>query len=216
MPVRAQTRTRTRNLRLAVAGSALLLAACTSGSEDAAVRSGLPSPAQPPSPPQPPAPEPAPSVPTSVPSPSPAAGEGNGLVLGGANLGVTMLGAPFEQAVAAVTSVLGAPTENPAKGVTCIQATKEVQWEGFRLAAGEGGVAAGWAASSLTLQTPSGVAVGTDLATLQRIYGAALKTFPPNTDNPDRSFQVEGVDLFGGLDDQDTVSSLYSSFCSGP
>lgn len=205
-------RTFTRTLMLALVASALL-AAC-GGDDRPAPTSGAPSAAASPSPSQPAAPtDPAP---TRLASPTPAGEETRELVLGGTNLGVTMLGAPFPQAVAAVTSVLGAPIEDPANSVTCIASTREVQWEGFRLAEGDGGVAAGWAAFNVTLQTPSGVTIGTDLATLERVYGAALTIFPPNTDNPNRTFQVENADVLGSLDDADTVESLYSSFCSGP
>jgi len=127
-----------------------------------------------------------------------------------------MLGVPFLDAVAAVTAVLGEPTGNPADGVFCIGSLVEVTWEGFRLAEGEGGVAAGWASSSRTLQTPSGVTIGTGLATLERVYGAGLLLAAPHNDNTRRTFEVQGADVFGGLGDDDTVDSLYNGFCSGP
>lgn len=190
----------------------LLLAGC-SGSETPLPDVAAPSTAAPSGPSQAPASS-APG-PTRPASPTPAGGEGAGLVLGGANLGATMLGAPFPEAVAAVTTVLGAPVEDPAEDVVCLPSSREVQWEGFRLAEGDGGVAAGWTSSSTTLQTPSGVTVGTDLATLQRVYGGALTLSPPNTDRPNRTFQVEGADVLGELDEAG-VAALYSSFCSGP
>lgn len=212
-------RIRTGTVTLALAASTML-AAC-SGEDAPAPTSGAPSPAGFPSPSQVAAPlpsDPAPSdpAPSGPASPTPAGGEGSGLVLGGVDLGATTLGAPFPQAVAAITSVLGAPIENPADGVACIQSTMEVQWEGFRLAEGSGAAAAGWVSSSSTLQTPSGVTRGTELATLERVYGADLRIFPPNTDNTRRTFEIEGADVLGSLNDDDTVRSLYSSFCSGP
>lgn len=204
---------RTRILVLPLAASTLLLAACSSD-DTPPPTSPPPTAAASPSAVQPSLGPTGPASPLS--SPSPAGGEGQGLVLGGVDLGVTMLGVPFLQAVAAVTTVLGEPIENPAGAVACIQSTAEVQWEGFRLAQGEEGVAAGWVSDSSTLQTPLGVTSGTDLESLERVYGASLRIFPPNTDNTQRTFTVEGADVLGSLSDEDTVESLYSSFCSGP
>ncbi len=205
---------RTHTLMMALA-TGMLLAACT-GSSPPLPDVAVPSAASPSGSSPAPAPGPADPAPTGPASPTPAGGEGGGLVLGGSNLGVTMLGTAFPKAVAAVTSVLGAPTEDPAAGVACLQSSREVQWEGFRLAEGDGGVAAGWRASSTTLQTPSGVTIGTDLATLERVYGAAVTISPPSTDSPNRTFQVEGADVLGELDEAGQVRALYSSFCGGP
>lgn len=145
------------------------------------------------------------------------AGAEGGVVLGGEDLGVTRLGAPMDEAVAAVTAVLGAPDEDPAGSVSCITADREVRWGAFRLAA-QGDRLAGWTSQAPTLSTPSGVAVGTTLGELQRVYGDRLRRIPANPDNAP-GFGVEGADVLGSLSsagDDAVVTALFSSFCSGP
>jgi hypothetical protein len=138
-------------------------------------------------------------------------------VLGGEELGVTRLGEPFRAAVAAVSTVLGDPDEDPAETVSCIEAETEVRWGDFVLAAQDGRLA-GWSSGSPTLQTPSGVTVGTPLTELDRVYGSSLDRFPANPDNPP-TFAVAGVDVLGSLssaEDDASVTRLFTSFCAGP
>ena len=110
--------------------TALLLslgaAAC---SDDAPTdRSALPSPSASPSPsvaaPTPTAP-PTPTTPTAP--ATAAAGAEGGVVLGGTDLGVTRLGRPMDEAVRAVSVVLGAPDEDPAATTRCIESDREVR-----------------------------------------------------------------------------------------
>ena len=200
--------------------TALLLslgaAAC---SDDApADRSALPSPSASPSPsvaaPTPTAP-PTPTTPTAP--ATAAAGAEGGVVLGGTDLGVTRLGRPMDEAVRAVSVVLGAPDEDPAATTRCIESDREVRWGDLVLAARDGRLA-GWLSRSRTLQTPSGVTVGTTLSVLRQVYGQGLQTYAANPDNPP-SFAVDGVDVRGALSsagDDAVVTVLLTSFCSGP
>jgi len=156
------------------------------------------------------------SAPT-LPASPPAQGSKGGVVLGGEELGVTRLGEPFREAVAAVSAVLGEPDADPAETVSCIEAQTEVRWGEFVLAAQDDRLA-GWSSASPTLQTPSGVTVGTPLAELARVYGTSLERFPANPDNPP-TFAVAGVDVLGSLssaEDDASVTRLFSSFCGGP
>jgi len=50
------------------------------------------------------------------------------LRLGGNDLGVTEVGAPYRDAVAAVAGVLGPPVADPATDSACIGAEQEVSW----------------------------------------------------------------------------------------
>jgi hypothetical protein len=157
---------------------------------------------------------------SEAPTPTPAApdqGSKGGVVLGGEDLGVTRLGQPFREAVAAVSEVLGEPDADPAETVSCIEADVEVRWGDLVLASQDDRLA-GWASRSTTLQTPSGVTVGTPLPELDRVHGSSLERFPANPDNPP-TFSVDGVDLSGELSseqDDATVTRLFSSFCAGP
>jgi len=173
--------------------------------------------------PEPPAPTSAPPVAPAapsepVPTPSePAQGSKGGVVLGGEDLGVTRLGEPFREAVAAVSEVLGEPDEDPARTVSCIEADVEVRW-GDLVLASQADRLAGWASRSVTLQTPSGVTVGTPLPELVRLYGSSMERFPANPDNPP-TFTVAGVDVSGELSsaaDDATVTRLFTSSCAGP
>lgn len=159
----------------------------------------------------------APASPPATPRSPPAPGSKGGVVLGGEDLGVTRLGEPFREAVAAVSAVLGEPDADPAEIVSCIGAETEVRWGDLVLAAQDDRLA-GWASRSATLQTPSGVTVGTPLTELERVYGSSLQRFPANPDNPP-TFAVEGVDVLGSLssaEDDASVTRLFTSFCAGP
>lgn len=159
----------------------------------------------------------APASPPATPRSPPAPGSKGGVVLGGEDLGVTRLGEPFREAVAAVSAVLGEPDADPAEIVSCIGAETEVRWGDLVLAAQDDRLA-GWASRSATLQTPSGVTVGTPLTELERVYGSSLQRFPANPDNPP-TFAVEGVDVLGSLSsagDDASVTRLFTSFCAGP
>lgn len=162
------------------------------------------------SPNSPASPSPSPS-PTAVQPPAAAPG---GLRLGGADLGVTRVGAPFREAVAAVAAALGRPTGDPAPDTSCIGAEDETAWTSFRLA-GSGGRVSGWVSSSRTLATPAGVTVGTPLSTLRQVYGARLQVRPPAPDSG-FLFIVEGAGLGGTLTGgggSDTVTSLFNGTC---
>lgn len=160
---------------------------------------------------------PAPASPSATPTSPPARGSKDGVVLGGEDLGVTRIAEPFREAVAAVSAALGEPDADPAESVSCIPAETEVRWGELVLAAQDDRLA-GWASRSTTLQTPSGVTVGTPLTELERVYGSSLERFPANPDNPP-TFAVEGVDVLGSLSsagDDARVTRLFTSFCAGP
>ncbi len=200
-----------RRGRTAAAVVIVVLSACSgTGEPPAALTASAPPP--------PVVPSTAPSAAAAPSAASTGASEG-GVVLGGVDLGVTRLGRPFRDAVAAVSTVLGTPTADPADDVTCVLSASEVAWEGFRLAEStEGGTLAGWVSTSQTLFTPSGVSVGTDLATLRQVYGAALRLFPSNPDGPS-GFELTTADVGGDLSDETavaTVTSVFNGFCSGP
>lgn len=206
------------------AASAVLLAGCGSDAPDVResavspstrpTASATPSSATPTTTPSPTAtsgPTPS-SSPTAAPT-TPAAAS---LQLNGADLGVTRLGEPYDQAVAAISQVLGqgAPVTD---AVFCIGSDKTTQWGEFR-AVSKDGKLSGWTISSDRLEAPSGVKVGTDVTTLQRVYGDRIERFGPNPDNGP-SFSVRGVDFLGDLSstgDDATVISLYTGSCSGP
>lgn len=193
---------------------ALLLSGC---SEADPAPSALPSAASPSSPSPPSVPSPTEPPPPSAESSPPGAGAKGGVVLGGQDLGVTRLGMPMDEAVRAVSAVLGEPDEDPAEAVRCIASSREVRWDKVVLAA-DGDLLAGWSSRSTTVQTPSGVAVGTPVSTLEQLYGETLERIPANPDNP-LTFRVKGVDVRGSLSTAGrdaVVTSLFSSFCSGP
>lgn len=206
------------------AASAVLLAGCGSDAPD--VREPAVSPSTSPTasttPSATPTTTPSPPVtsgPTPSSSPTEAATttpEAASLQLNGAELGITKLGDPYNKAVAAISKVLGqgAPVTD---AVFCIGSDKTTQWGEFR-AVSKDGKLSGWTISSDRLEAPSGVKVGTDVATLQRVYGDRLERFEPNPDNGP-SFSVTGVDFLGDLSstgDDATVISLYTASCSGP
>ena len=158
-----------------------------------------------------PAAPPDPASPTAAPSPA-AAGA---LVLSGDDLGVTRVGAPYQDAVRAVARVLGPPRAIPASSTACIGAEQlEVEWPGFRLAVSDDRVS-GWTADDPRLRTPSGVAVGTTVAELRRTYGDRLRLFEPTPD-AGPGFAVEGVELGGELGPSGRVTRLWNRACSPP
>jgi hypothetical protein len=153
------------------------------------------------------------SVATVSPSPSARAK----LWLNGDDLGVTQVGAPYKEAVAAISAALGPPQHNPDPVTHCVEAQFEVSWAQFHLAV-SGGKVNGWASKDPRLKTPSGVRVGTTIATLKRVYGSRLRLSPPQIHSP-WLFGVEGVKQFGyltGGTDAATVNTFVNGACTGP
>jgi len=151
------------------------------------------------------------SAPPSTTKPKPA-----DLRLGGDDLGVTRVGAPSKEAVAAVTAVLGGPLADPATDSACIGSQEETAWAGFRLGM-TGGKLSGWRSTSTTLSTPAGATVGTTLAALRTAYGAALTLRPAAEPDEAPVFLVKGTNLGGtlaGPEPTDAVTSLFSGTCS--
>lgn len=137
------------------------------------------------------------------------------LRLGGDDLGVTRLGAPFRDAVAAVSAELGRPSGDPAPDTACIGAEEEASWGAFRLAS-SGSRLSGWLSKSTTLATPAGATVGTTLAALRQAYGERLQVRPPPEPDGFPVFVVGGINLGGTLTGPaptDTVSSMTSGTC---
>ena len=156
-----------------------------------------------------PTPAPAPAT-AAAPAPPPA-----GLRLGGNDLGVTAVGAPMAEAVAAVTGVLGRPLGDPAPDAACLGAEEEASWEGFRLGSTAGRVS-GWRSTSPALSTPAGVAVGTTLERLRGAYGGALEVRPPDEPGGQPVFVVAGAALGGtlaGSKPTDAVTSISNGTC---
>lgn len=171
-----------------------------------------------PAPAAPAAPSTAPVVPsTAAPGPAvPGTGAPAGrLRLGGDDLGLTRVGAPFREAVAAVTTELGRPSGDPPPDTACIGAEEEAAWGAFRLAS-TGGRVSGWFSTSSSLATPAGVTAGTDLAELRRAYGDRLQVRPPPEPDGRPVFVVTATRLGGTLTGQapgDTVASLFNGTC---
>ena len=137
------------------------------------------------------------------------------LRLDGDDLGVTRVGAPFREAVVAVSTVLGRPSGDPAPDTACIGAEDETTWGVFRLAS-SGGRVSGWLSTSPTLRTPAGVAVGTTVAQLRRAYGDRVEVRPPPEPDGLPVFVVRDARLGGTLSGEaaaDTVSSLVNGTC---
>lgn len=137
------------------------------------------------------------------------------LELGGDDLGVTRVGAPFREAVSAVAAVLGPPTGDPAPDSACIGAQEETSWAGFRLGR-SGAKLSGWLITSPTLATPAGVKVGTTLSALRQAYGARLQVLPAPEPGDPATFVVAGAALGGTLTGSattDTVTRLHNGTC---
>ncbi len=146
-------------------------------------------------------------------APNPA-GPG-GLRLGGDDLGLTRVGAPTREAVAAVTGALGMPVADPASDSACIGAEEETTWRGFRLAS-SGGRISGWLSTGPAVSTPAGAAVGTTVAALREAYGAALQVRPPAEPDAVPVFVVDGAGVGGTLSGPtptDTVTSMFNGTC---
>ena len=195
-------------------------------SSPVATTSPTPSPtAEPTQEPQPVAPsttdEPVATDAPPSPTPSPSGGSSSTagqIELRGDDLAVTRIGAPREQAVQAVTAVLGAPAEDPSPVTRCVASMEEVSWPQLTLAFDEQGRLSGWLSQSPSLSTPSGVTAGTTVRQLREVYGDRLTLYPPNPDNGD-TYTVEGVSMVGGLSgsaDTDRVVSLTNGGCTGP
>lgn len=139
------------------------------------------------------------------------------LVLGGDNLGVTEVGRPRLEAVAAVSAALGVAPDDPAvAGGRCGPARLESTWAGaLRLAFDPQGRLVGWLSSSRQLYTPSGVMVGTTVQRLRQVYGSALQLRPGTSDHGP-TYTVKGVDMTGFLssaDDDGVVEALANGTC---
>lgn len=153
-------------------------------------------------------PTPTPAAPSPVATPA-------GLVLGGDDLGVTRVGAPYREAVRAVSRVLGPPTADPSDTTSCVGAGQlEVEWPRFRLAVTDDRVS-GWTSTDPRLRTPSGVGIGTTVGQLRRVYGERLQLFQASPDTGP-GFAVEGVALGGGLSDDGRVTGFWNGACTPP
>lgn len=133
------------------------------------------------------------------------------VVLSGQDLGVVELGAPFEEAVAKLTEVLGAPTAAPTGGRSCPESTREVGWPGLRI--GErSGVLVGWVSTSGELATNRGIRVGSTRTELEEAYGDDLALLSA-TAGVARSFSVRNTALAGNIDPSGTIMALFSGAC---
>jgi len=148
-------------------------------------------------------------APATPPPPAPV------LRLGGNDLGVTRVGAPFREGVAAISGSLGRPAADPAPDSACIGAQDETSWAGFRLASSDGKVS-GWLSTGTNLATPAGVRVGSTIAALRQAHGAALQVRPAPEPDAVAVFVVTGAGLGGtltGTTPTDTVTSISNGTC---
>ena len=148
-------------------------------------------------------------APATAPPPAPV------LRLGGNDLGVTRVGAPFREGVAAISGSLGRPTADPAPDSACIGAQDETSWAGFRLASSDGKVS-GWLSTGTNLATPAGVRVSSTIAALRQSHGAALQVRPAPEPDAVAVFVVTGAGLGGtltGTAPTDTVTSISNGTC---
>ena len=165
-------------------------------------------------------PTPPPAVPSPPPSatPSASAAAPAELVLNGDDLGVTRVGAPYADAVRAVTAVLGPPLADPSPTSSCVGAgDREVEWAEFRLAVTDDRVS-GWSSTDGALETPSGVGIGTTVTELQEVYADRLQLYDANPDSGP-GFTVTGVELGGALTGpgaDDRVTAFFNRACSPP
>ena len=159
---------------------------------------------------------PAPS--TAAPAPSPTTEAPAALRLNGDDLGVTSVGAPYADAVRALTPVLGPPVADPSETVGCVGAgEREVEWAAFRLAVTDGRVS-GWRSTDDRLTTPSGIGIGTTVTEMREVYGDRLELYDANPDGGP-GFTVTGVELGGELTGpgaDDRVSGFFNRACSPP
>lgn len=187
-----------------------------------AAPSEVASPSAPPSAVPPPAPpsEPSSAAPTTAapPTPSTSPSAAAELTLNGDDLGVTRVGAPYADAVRALTAVLGPPVADPSPTTACVGAgEREVEWADFRLAVTAGRVS-GWSSSDGRYATPSGVGIGTTVTELQEVYGERLELYDASPDSGP-GFAVTGVELGGSLTGpgaDDRVTAFFNRACSPP
>lgn len=155
------------------------------------------------------------AAPTS--SPTRARPSSQKVVLFGNDLGPAKIGDPFPAAVKALSAVLGEPGPET-DDASCIRGDRGVDFGDFHVTS-ENGKLAGWSSESTTLATPSGIRVGTTVATLRRVYGSDLAlTKPPGAESLPE-FSVRGSVVQGivdGFSPDDKVSSLFTSACSQP
>jgi len=237
----------TSRARLLAAGAVAITAGVSgvllAGGEDEPVRRTATSAASTsPTPSSSPSPEPSPlataspvttTVPTSTPTPAPAEPSAPAasatpsadptavpavLQLDGDDLGVTRVGAPYADAVRALTAVLGPPVADPAPATACVGAyEREVEWAGFRLAITDGTVS-GWSSSDVRLTTPSGVGIGTTVTELREVEGERLELYDATPDSGP-GFAVRGVELGGSLTGpggDDRVTGFSNRACNPP
>jgi hypothetical protein len=224
---RAERRARQRHLTGAAVASVVTIASVgvllVNDGRDNTLRpaGGRPATAQP-APTTGPSPQSSPSSESTASSPPAATGSASPLSrpkmwLNGDDLGVTHVGAPYKEAVAAISVVLGPPLYNPDPVTHCVDAQFEVSWAQFHLAV-SGGKVSGWASKDTRLKTPSGVRIGTTVATLKRVYGSRLRLLPPQA-HSGWLFDVQGVEQFGSLSDGSdaaTVIGFANRGCTGP
>jgi hypothetical protein len=153
---------------------------------------------------------------TTVPTTA-AGGSTSTVVLGGNSLGATSLGTSADQAVASMKKALGVPSRDlKDPGATCPGPDRLVSWGRFSLYF-TGGKLSGWGYDSKPagppqLATPSGITVGSTVATLRRVYGAKLELhgaespFPAGFRMPAGSADLTGT--LTGTTDADTTTSL--------
>jgi hypothetical protein len=144
-------------------------------------------------------------------------GAASAVVLSGSNLGPTALGTPADEAVSSMRKALGAPSRDlPDPGATCPGPERMVSWGRLSLYF-TGGKLAGWGYASTPagppqLSTPSGITIGSTVATLRRVYGTQVKIHAADSPFPAGfSVPVSGGDLTGtltGTGDSDTTTSL--------
>jgi len=214
----SRTTTAAASATPSASASASASASTASPSPEPSPTEPTPEPTPPVAPPVAPTPtaEPVPTTPAPTPSASSAAPAE--LQLNGDDLGVTSVGAPYADAVAAVTAVLGPPVADPASATACVGAgEREVEWAGFRLAVTDGAVS-GWSSTDGRLSTPSGIGIGTTITQMQEVYGDRLELYDANPDGGP-GFAVTGVQLGGTLSGptgDDRVTGFYNRACSPP
>lgn len=195
-------------MRLAMVLLVLLLASC----DNQPTKTGRPPPSLNTSSPSP---SRAASPATGNPTPSRTTAEGR-LELRGDDLGVTRVGAPKREAVAAVSSVLGVG-DTSATARDCIDSYSSAAWKDLVLSFDRSGRLNGWQVDTPRVATPAGVRVGTTVATLRRVYGRQVTFFPADSDNSP-SYEVRGVDITGYLSSEAAtgrVTSLVNGACHG-
>ncbi len=139
------------------------------------------------------------------------------LTLGGDDLGVTELGRPRLEVVAAVSAALGVGPDDPdVAGGQCGPARLESTWQGtLRLAFDDRGLLVGWLSYGARPTTPSGITVGTTVQRLRQVYGRRLQIrLETPTHGP--TYTVTGVDMTGFLSssqDDGTVEGLANGKC---